>query len=256
VNISCLAIALLLASLPSVALSETARLGESCDLASQGDHETKTFLTFDQELRNSLSRQDAGIVALLVRFPLRVNGERSSYYLSDPASLQARFSEIFPSDVKQAVLKQSPEKLFCNAMGVMYGNGVIWVTRVNRRYAISTINLPGRNIRQANEYRVEFACQTDKYRFVIDKTNSGILQYRAWNSPHSLREEPDTKLSNGKKDIEGTGLCAHPVWTFSGSASNVVVEGLGCSEDKPPEGAVGTLQIGTKDDPGISAWCF
>lgn len=211
---------------------------------------------FDQELRNALSKQDAGMIALLVKFPLRINGRRGSYDLSTPPSLQARFQEVFPSAIRRVVLDQRPEKLLCNDMGIMYGNGVIWVTRVDRRYGIATVNLPGGDSTKTSEYGVEFACQTDKYRVVVDKIKGGTLRYRAWNHSRSLIEEPDTKLLDGAKDLEGTGVCVHPVWTFSGSASNVVVEGLGCSGEKPPEGAVGTLQVGTKDNPGIGAWCF
>jgi hypothetical protein len=83
----------LFVSLPTAAFAQGSKLGESCDLASQGANETETFLAFDRELCSALSKQDGGVIALLVNFPLRVNDERGSFYLKDPASLQGRFQE-------------------------------------------------------------------------------------------------------------------------------------------------------------------
>lgn len=76
------------------ALAQGARLGESCDLRALGATETGTFLAFDREFKFALSKQDAGLIALLVASPLRINDSRGSYYLDDARSLQLRYSEI------------------------------------------------------------------------------------------------------------------------------------------------------------------
>lgn len=66
-----------------------------CDLVARGPGEA-AFLAFDRELRSALSSADAAALALLVKFPLRVNfpdGARIS--LHDPATVQLRFQEVF-----------------------------------------------------------------------------------------------------------------------------------------------------------------
>jgi hypothetical protein len=121
---------------------QAAVLGENCDLAVLGATETKSFLAFDRELRSSLSRQDAAMMALLVKYPLRINDDRGSYYLDDAESLQLRFQEIFPRAVRDAVLKQGPETVSCTSSGIMYGDGVVWVNPKGDRYAVETVHLP------------------------------------------------------------------------------------------------------------------
>ena len=240
-----------------MAFPQAAQLGKSCDLGSQGAGETKTFLAFDQELRGALSKQDAGMMALLVKFPLRINDEGGRYYLDDPASLQARFQEVFPSAIRRVVLDQRPETVFCNYAGIMYGNGALWVTRVDDRYAIETVNLAETgHIGKGPGYRVEFACQTDKLRVIVDKVK-GMLRYRSWNKPRSLLEKPDTEITNGKGEIQGTGPCAYGIWTFTGTGMKIIVAGIGgCGDDQQPKNAVGTVEVSTKEQPEGTSWCF
>lgn len=80
------AVALVIA--PRTAFSQQPSwIGESCDLRVFGVAETAGFLTFDRDLRHALSKQDAGSLALLVRFPLRINGDRGSWYVNDARPL-------------------------------------------------------------------------------------------------------------------------------------------------------------------------
>ncbi len=112
------------------AFSQDTSLGESCDLAALGAKDTQAFLAFDKELRAVVAKQDAVAMALLVDHPLRV-GDRAGfdYYLDDPGSFQNRYQQIFTPAVRDTILKQPVEKLFCNWTGVMYGStGVVWCT--------------------------------------------------------------------------------------------------------------------------------
>ena len=247
----------LLTTLTVGAFSQTSRLGESCDLASQGVQETGTFLAFDQELRGALSKQDTGIIALLVKFPLHINDDRGRYSVDDAASLQARFENVFPTSVRRTVLDQNPKTLFCNDEGVMYGRGTVWIRRTDLGYRIVTINLPvtGRPD-QKPIYRVRFACQTEKDRIVVDQPVGLALRYRLWHKPHSVLKESDVEITNGKESVEGTGSCAYPVWTFGDGTSKVEVDGLGCSDEKQSKDAVGSIRFLNDDKPGAFSWCF
>ena len=58
--------------------SQLTALNAGCDLAVLGATETKSFLAFDQELRNVLTKNNPDGMALLVKFPLRVNASKGS----------------------------------------------------------------------------------------------------------------------------------------------------------------------------------
>jgi hypothetical protein len=248
-------IAFLLTWAASAAFPQGTRLGQSCDLAAVGAADTKAFLAFDRELRTALSKQDLLSVALLVAYPLRINENRGKYSLDDPAALQSHFPEVFPPSVRKAVMEQKPEAFFCNAEGIMYGNGDVWVGPMAVGYAIKTINLPDTGPAPAS--KIEFVCNADRHRIVIDAPG-GTVRYRAWNSPRPLSDTPDLEIPTGKQGVEGTGPCTYPVWTFTRGGTEYSVRGLGgCSADSnQPEGAHGMLEV-TADGKSLAhSWCY
>jgi len=246
-----------LIGLTSTAFSQAGRIGKSCDLASQGVNETKTFFAFDQELRGALSQPDTGMITLLTSFPLRVNDKRGSYYLNDAASLQARFQEVFPPAVREAVLDSGPDTIFCNDSGISYGNGAVWITRIEHRFLVLAVNMPqsGRAEKPMGHV-VKFACQTDTNRLIIDDVN-GTLRYRSWEKPHSILQPPDTELTKGKEEVQGTSPCEQPLWAFTNDGTEIVVRALGgCNDVQPRSGSVGMLSISKNDKPAAPSWCF
>jgi hypothetical protein len=254
-----LRVAFFLFLLTPIAFPQSAELGENCDLSVLGASETKTFLGFDRELRYALSKQDAGIMALLVKYPFRINDDHGSYYLEDAGSLQARFSEIFTPAVRDTILKQRPETVSCVATGIMYGDGVIWVNSTGQRYAIETVNLPSESRPQKSATgELKFVCNADKHRVIVDLGANGVPRYRAWNKPHPLTDEPDIEIPKGKWKSEGSGLCSHSLWTFaSGAATFTVGELEACYEDshQPPADAKGTLDVSIPGKPIVTWWC-
>jgi hypothetical protein len=250
----------LLASLTSAAFSQATVVGDNCNLAVLGATDTKSFFAFDSELRSALSTQDGGAMALLVKFPLRINDGRGSYYLNDAASLQARFQDVFPSPIRDAVLKQGRETIHCNYRGIMYGDGIVWVNPTQKYYAIETINLPVGNEPSDAEkdHRIKFACETAKYRVIVDAGNGDAPRYRAWTKPHSMRQKPGAEIAKGEETIEGTGSCTHHIWTFNSNQTTLVLAEVGCYPDsnQPPKGAKARLEISIPDKPKSSSWCF
>jgi len=248
-------VAFLITLAPSAAFPRGTSLGQSCDLAVVGATDTKPFLAFDRELRTALSKLDMLSLALLVTYPLRINENRGKYSLDDPAALQSHFQEVFPPSVRKAVIEQKPEAFFCNAEGIMYGSGDVWVGPTAVGYAIKTINLPYMGAVPAS--RLEFVCNLNKHRIVID-TTSGTVRYRAWNKPRPLSDTPDLEIPTGKQGFEGTGPCAYPVWTFSRGGTEYSVRGLGgCSGDSnQPEGARGMLEVTAAGRSLARSWCY
>jgi hypothetical protein len=245
--------------LTTSAFAQSTKLGENCDLALVGATETKTFLAFDHELREALSRQDAGITALLVKYPFRINDDRGSYYLDDPGSLQARFQEIFTPALRETVLKQRTEALSCASTGIMYGDGVVWVSWTGQRYVVESINLPiASRPEKSSAGEIVFVCNADKHRVIVDRGANDLPRYRAWNKPRSLTEKPDMEIPQGKWHSEGSGPCSYSLWTFtSGAATFTVGEIATCYEEShpPPVGAKGTLEVSITGKPDVSWWC-
>ena len=242
-----------------LSLSQSTVLGENCNLSVLGLKDTKAFLEFDRELRDALSRQDPAAVALLMRGMLRVNDSRGTYYLDSPKSLQLRFHEIFTPAVRQAVLKQQPKTVFCTLSGVMYGNGQLWVDAIGAHFRIKTINLSGPSPPHIAKMRkVEFVCETEKHRIIVDSIDERSFHYSAWNKPRGLTEKPDMELANGALDPQGSGPCRYDVWQFTnGTIRYEIGELESCGDgSSASEGAIGRLEVLSGDQTVASYWCY
>ena len=231
-------------------------LGKNCDLAAVGGSDAQAFLAFDRELRDALSRQDAGKMALLVKYPLRINDDRGSYYLHDPHSVGGRYSEIFTPPIRDAVLKQQADTVWCNYSGIMYGDGAVWINPKGQGFAIEAINASATTKpMKPTSGKVEFACNSEKHRVIVDLGANGNERYRSWNKERSLIDKPDLELLDGKSDMQGSGPCVYQVWTFSNGTSKYVLEEIGgCDPDAPP-GALGRLEVSNSDKIEATWWC-
>ncbi len=239
------ALALLLAA--TVATAQDLRIGESCDLERAGGSDKENFLQFDHELRVALCEQDPVIMSLLVGFPLRVNGGKGTTLISNAASLQARFQDVFPSAVRSAVLDEPVESVWCSYRGIMYGNGRLWAgVTMEGRYQLTAINLPDVETEEATKPKLDFVCDAEKHRVVIDLNADDTPRYRSWNKPRSLTEPPDLEVATGTKDYEGTGPCAHPIWRFQAGDAEFTIDRGGCFADSNPplpQGYRGSLEV-------------
>jgi len=216
----------------------------------------EAFFAFDREFRNALSSHDPGKLSLLVQFPLRVNDELGDFLLPDAASLQERFEKVFTSKVQRTVLSQAPESLFCNYQGVAYGNGTVWVSESDHGYRIETVNTPEPPQNSSNQaYHLKLACHTDRERIVVDQSQ-GKLRFRSWLRPHSLTQNPDIVIRGGTEKFEGTGPCAHAIWTFNNNPRNIEVQSLGCTDNTSPRDAIGTLNLSSDAEEDAARWCF
>jgi hypothetical protein len=222
----------------------------------------KTLAAFDAELRAALTKQDIEALSLLVRFPLRINeSDGSTYSLDNPPALQRHFADVFPSRVRSAVLNQKLDDVTCVSMGVVYRYGEVDLVPTKIGWSVGSVNLSGegsdRNTNAASA-RVGFVCRSEKYRVAIDSNAKGKQRYRAWKMPRSILERPDLEIPNGSSAVEGTGGCAHTVWSFKDGATSYSVEELGCFPDsnQPPEGARGQLLIAEKGREDQWWWCY
>jgi hypothetical protein len=251
------AFSVLLFAANAALFSQSTSVGESCDLGVIGAKDIKSFRTFDREVRSAITNHDAGKIALLVRYPLRIKDSQGSYYIKDAASLQGRFDAIFPDAIRRAIIEQQFENIGCNWAGIMYGNGKVWVNVGDHGYAIVAVNIPAAS-RQNKSGRVLFACRADQYRVIVDIGGDEKPRYRVWENMRSIVEHPDLEIAGGKEAIEGTGSCAHTIWTFKNGTRLTTVEELGCFPDsnQPPETATGQLIISPGEKEEKWWWCF
>lgn len=244
------------------ALAGDTVLGESCDLARFGASDKQAFLDFDRELRAALSTMDPSAIALLVRLPLRVNlPEGGAMELRDVRSLQARLAETWPAEVRSGVLNQKTGDFFCNYTGIMYGHGQVWVEPASESmagaYRVVVVNLPAAEgaERRPAAPALEFVCNAEKHRVVVDADGSGKLRYRSWNKPRLLAEVPDLEISPGTRRYDGTGPCVYATWTFKNSETEYSVSERGCPDYSVPSEATGELTVSTAGKLQQTWWC-
>lgn len=222
----------------------TLLMGSTVLAQTSGSDRVCALARFDQEFRQSLAQDDAGRLALLVNYPLRVNDGRGSYYIKDPASLQGHLDEIFTPALRLAVASQKTDLSNCSTDQFMYNRGVVWVDATPQGYAIFAINVPTEDTRAEPAPQVKFACRTKSQRAIVDRLENGALRYRSWSQGRSLTQKPDEEISGGKESLEGTGACAHGIWSFQSGDQRVVIEEIGCGpQSDEPENAIGQLLI-------------
>ena len=106
---------------------------------------------FARQFQAALSQRDVQRVVTLVKFPLRVNVERSKPRRLSRTQLLQDFDKVFPKRVVDDVLAQDPTQLFHNYQGVMFGSGAVWADefcgtkkRPDCPVLVTTVNLPDR----------------------------------------------------------------------------------------------------------------
>jgi hypothetical protein len=221
-----------------------------------------TFVTFDKELRDALDSQDAVALAFLVQFPLRVNDQGGTISIDDAAALKTHFQEVFTPSVRKEILNDHEEPGGCSVEGVGYARGVIWVQASERGYAIYSVNRDSvPPYPRGNTPRIEYVCQTQTHRIVIDTLADGKLRYRSWNKPRPVAGAPDLELEPGAGTFEGTDVCAVPIYTFKNDKTVFTIDGgVGCGPDSGPDAlpknATGHLLVKAADKTVLDAWCY
>lgn len=210
--------------------AQRTRVSPLCDLAATVGGDAEQFHRFDHDLRWALERRDAGAVALLMSVPVQVNTARGRILLRDPGTIAARFDEILPKRVREAVAATRVDSISCSTEGVMYGAGLLWVRLGVHGYEVFVVNAGG-----PEQPRVDggFVCRTAEHRVVIDGTEERP-RLRLWGAGSVIGSLPEIEAA-GELRWEGSGVCRRSVWKFVVRQGRVEVSELGCSEG-PAEG--------------------
>ncbi|HTV81202.1 MAG TPA: hypothetical protein VME18_01020 [Acidobacteriaceae bacterium] len=237
-------------------------VGKGCDLSVIGEKSTKAYLAFDHDFREAVESQDAGRIALLTEFPLTVNNAGGAIQIPDADSLQGHYARIFTPAIRHIILSSTRDSIRCNYTGVSYDEvGNVWVNVTNQGYFLETINLPDiSSISTTKGSTVDMACHTNDRRILIDSTPKGIPRFRSWSFGHALFGPPGLEIATGKEDWEGTGQCAHRLWSFHDSKAQITLESAkGCYSDTdapPPSAQAQFVLTDTHGKELSSTWCF
>ena len=190
---------------------------------------------FTREVIAALERKDAVAMALLVRFPLKVNlPDSTTILIADEYTLKQRFDQVFPPAFRKYVLdteKAGSGENGWAGSGYMLEHGAIWAQNYREDEGppgmrIETVNA-GMGVPEQSRAETLFACETSRHRIVIDGKR-GALRYRAWNTPHFLPDPPDLSLNKGEESWSGSGPCGHATWKFNKGGTAISVDETGC----------------------------
>lgn len=250
---------------PAMAASS---LGDSCDLSVLGVRDTSRFYRFDNALREAVTARDAEALAALVQYPIRLNyagGGQLTIY--DAATLRDRHADRLWPILQDAVIGQQPGDLFCNAQGVMYGDGAVWANPESRTgvFQITSLNLQGRAPSAGNPApvapprplsgnRALLACDTNKFHIAIDTDADGQPRYRSWNLSSPPPAQPAMFLV-GDESREGSGVCSHRTWRFRNGNTRYIVSEPGCDAGDTPSNAKARLVVVIDGRPQLESWC-
>jgi hypothetical protein len=107
------------------AQTSPADLNKSIDML-VGDHvKVQRLLT---DLQQSVASHNAGRVAALVHYPIKVNPGKRPFVVKTPKAFVDDYDRIITLDISEAILKQKYDALFVSSQGAMLGEGEVWIT--------------------------------------------------------------------------------------------------------------------------------
>ena len=96
---------------------------------------------FLARLKQALTADDHAAIAAIVKYPLTVysSAGRPATY-RNAAALSDNYTRVFTPEVKAAIAAAKPDDLFARDLGVMIGNGEIWMNEIGGSMQIITVN--------------------------------------------------------------------------------------------------------------------
>lgn len=99
-----------------------------------------------------------------------------------------------------------------------------------------------------------FICHNSDIHVVVSRSGN-TLHYTAWPDGGS-RSRPALRLRGGVERVEGSGVCAHPVWTFRSGPYRYQVSEGGCYSDEAPEDYTGSVTVSRNGETVSHFYCY
>ncbi len=122
---------------------------EQRDRLAELGYDPVEFLAFVAELKNAFSLAELSMVRSLSTDPMDLRPGGRFIPLSTLKQFEECRRYLFSAEVVSTILDEDGSKLFINADGVAFNDGMIWISQIcidtacsQRRFGLRTINLP------------------------------------------------------------------------------------------------------------------
>ncbi len=123
----------------SLMIAPETETSSGCDLEVAGFDEKESFLKFFPLLKEAVRTKDPKKISPYMLYPFKVNG-KTTIKIKDPQEFEAKFKTLFTEKIISVITAQKLEDLFCQYQGVMFGDGEVWVQKIQGKVGISAIN--------------------------------------------------------------------------------------------------------------------
>lgn len=203
-------------------------------------------------LQRAIIAKHKEVVSEMVHYPLSVIFGRHRVKIKDRAQFLGVYDRIFIPAMVSEIAAAIPHHMFSKDIGALLTSN-IWLDDSGKLYSIDVVGGPKEN---PNIYEIDYVCDTARYHIVIDSKADEIPRYRAWIKRRTMTMIPDMEIDNGSETFEGTGVCAHSIWTFKKGDARFDVSELGCTDGSEPKGASGELDITIRGKLRQTLWCM
>ena len=87
-------------------------------------------IDFFLKIKNLVKTSEKAQIVALVSYPIEIKVGENKRPFENSEELLTHYDLIFTEQLKKALEKQDPEKLFKNWMGVMVGRGEVWFEKI------------------------------------------------------------------------------------------------------------------------------
>jgi len=105
-----------------------------------GFDNVKQFTGFYANLRRAVAKGNKEAVAQRISYPLVINSSTKKRSILNASQFVTEYNTIMTAKVKKALANQRMDELFIRDMGVMIGDGELWIAPVNNKPGIYAIN--------------------------------------------------------------------------------------------------------------------
>lgn len=100
----------------------------------------KDFNKYFPVLQKAVANNDKKAVSKLVHYPLNVNSNGKTKVIKNQKQFIKEYKTILTKKVKNAILKQDPERVFVNQYGARTDQGEVWISKFDKKLRIYAIN--------------------------------------------------------------------------------------------------------------------
>ncbi|MFD1992375.1 hypothetical protein ACFSGI_20590 [Paenibacillus nicotianae] len=105
-----------------------------------GFDNVKQFTGFYANLRRAVANGNKEAVAKRISYPLVINSNNKKRSILKESQFITEYNTIMTAKVKKALANQRLDELFIRDMGVMIGDGELWIAPINNKPGIYAIN--------------------------------------------------------------------------------------------------------------------